>query len=595
MKFSPILRRLTQCLIGALMVIPMTDTLAQSGNDWVKRSDENAAILLEIQARFNPEFAGRFGVDGLDEAIFQLPLDINEQTIDALKGAIATLEERRAAESHPAVLQDIDILIEAANERIEGIRLDEKLMLPYFDMNQTVYQGLRALLDDRVPAERRPAALARLRRYTGSEDGYTPITEQAMAFTRAQFDKNRLGPVKDDIEKDLANGPRYISGIAELFRQYDIDGYEDLVATLEKQLAEYNEFLRSEVVPRAREDFRLPAEMYAFNLKGVGIDMPVEELTGRAKASFKEIQNEMQTIAALVAKERGLPSNDYRDVIRELKKAQLVGEAILPHYQQRVKDLEALIESGNVVTLPNREMRIRLASEAESAAIPAPHMSPPRMIGNTGELGEFVLPLRIPGDQGDSEVQFDDFTFEAASWTLTVHEGRPGHELQFASMVEKGVSQARMLFAFNSVNVEGWALYAEAEMKPVLPLEGQLIALQHRLLRAARAYLDPGLQLGTITREEAFRVLEKDVVVSHAMALQEVERYTFRAPGQATSYFCGYMRLLEIRTDAERMLGDHFDRKAFHDFILSQGLLPPRLLRTAVVNEFVPSQRTVAN
>lgn len=48
-----------------------------------------------------------------------------------------------------------------------------------------------------------------------------------------------------------------------------------------------------------------------------------------------------------------------------------------------------------------------------------------------------------------------------------------------------------MLFAFNSVNVEGWGLYAEAEMKPFEPLDGQLIALQHRLLRAARAFLDP--------------------------------------------------------------------------------------------------------
>ena len=73
-----------------------------------------------------------------------------------------------------------------------------------------------------------------------------------------------------------------------------------------------------------------------------------------------------------------------------------------------------------------------------------------------------------------------------------MHEGRPGHELQFASIVEKGVSTGAVAFAFNSVNVEGWALYQEAEMKPYLPLEGQLISLQHRLLRAARAFLDPG-------------------------------------------------------------------------------------------------------
>ena len=106
-------------------------------------------------------------------------------------------------------------------------------------------------------------------------------------------------------------------------------------------------------------------------------------------------------------------------------------------------------------------------------------------------------------------------------------------------------------------------------------------------MRAARAFLDPGLQLGHLTRDEAFRVLENDVVVSHPMANQEVERYTFWAPGQATAYFCGYQRLMELRADAERMLGDAFERQAFHDFVLSQGLIPPALLRAAVIENFV--------
>ena len=51
-------------------------------------------------------------------------------------------------------------------------------------------------------------------------------------------------------------------------------------------------------------------------------------------------------------------------------------------------------------------------------------------------------------------------------------------------------------------------------------------------MRAARAFLDPELQSGKIQPEEAFRVLEQDVVQSHAFAQEEVERYTYRAPGQ---------------------------------------------------------------
>jgi uncharacterized protein (DUF885 family) len=212
-------------------------------------------------------------------------------------------------------------------------------------------------------------------------------------------------------------------------------------------------------------------------------------------------------------------------------------------------------------------------------------MRPPRLVGNTGEQGEFMLPLNVPGTDG-TVMKTDDFTFEAASWTLTAHEARPGHEMQFAGIVEAGVSTARAAFAFNSTNVEGWGLYSEKIVQPFMPAEGRLISLQHRLLRAARAFLDPELQQGTVTPEAAFKVLTDDVVVSEAMARQEVDRYTFRAPGQATSYFYGYTRLVELRADVEKALGPKFDQKAFHDTILAQGLLPPALMRDAIMKHF---------
>jgi uncharacterized protein (DUF885 family) len=156
--------------------------------------------------------------------------------------------------------------------------------------------------------------------------------------------------------------------------------------------------------------------------------------------------------------------------------------------------------------------------------------------------------------------------------------------------LETGVSTARAIFAFNSVNVEGWALYAEKVMQPFEPPDGQLITLQFRLQRAARAFLDPKLQMGKITKEEAHRVLTQEVCLSEAMANQEVERYTFRAPGQATAYFYGYSRLMELRGEIEKAQGSDFNQQKFHDFILSQGLLPPNLLRKAVIAEFVQSK-----
>jgi uncharacterized protein (DUF885 family) len=158
-------------------------------------------------------------------------------------------------------------------------------------------------------------------------------------------------------------------------------------------------------------------------------------------------------------------------------------------------------------------------------------------------------------------------------------------------MVEHGVSVARALYAFNSTNAEGWGLYSEYIMQPYEPAEGQLLTLQLRLLRAARAFLDPELQSGKLTPEQAYAVLEKDVVLSHAFAKEEVERFTYRAPGQANSYFYGYTRLLALRKETEVALGAKFDQLRFHDFILSQGLLPPDLMRKAVMEEFVPRQK----
>jgi len=78
------------------------------------------------------------------------------------------------------------------------------------------------------------------------------------------------------------------------------------------------------------------------------------------------------------------------------------------------------------------------------------------------------------------------------------------------------------------------------------------------------------------------------VVQSHAFAEEEVERYTYRAPGQANSYFYGYTKLLALRKETETRLGAKFNQKRFHDFILAQGLLPPDLTRKAVLEDFVP-------
>ncbi|MGA8027248.1 MAG: DUF885 domain-containing protein [Bryobacteraceae bacterium] len=553
---------------------------------WVEKSNQNAQILLNIMARYAPEGAGSLGISGLDEQISIPSADRRERSRRDTAEALKTLQDRLAAEQDPLVKQDLEILIQAGQRNMQASEAYEQHLLPYNNVAETIFFGMHSLLDDQIASERRKASVVRLRRYTGIEQGYTPTTVLAEKVFRDKLNTpGLLGPAKAEIDQDLANMNSYTTGIGLLLEKYKMMDYQDAYAKLKDQLAEYQEFVRKEVLPRARSDFRLPPELYTINLANVGVDYTPEELTRLAHQSFTEIQDDMRTLASKVAKERNLPSSDYRDVIQALKKEQLNADQVMPLYHDRLAQIEGIIRREHLVTLPNRPCIIRLASAAETAQQPAPHMVPPPLINNHGEQGQFVLPAGTTGANGKA-LKYDDFTFSAASWTLTAHEARPGHELQFAAMIERGVSEARAIFAFNSTNVEGWGLYSEWFMLPYMPDDGKLISLQLRLLRAARAFLDPELQQGKVTPEQAKQLLMNEVVVSDAFATEEVDRFTFRMPGQAVSYFDGYMRLREIRSDAEKALGPKFNVQQFHDFILSQGLLPPDVLRQAVMTEF---------
>ena len=173
----------------------------------------------------------------------------------------------------------------------------------------------------------------------------------------------------------------------------------------------------------------------------------------------------------------------------------------------------------------------------------------------------------MPTAPGEKTDKYGDFTFDVASWTIIAMKYDPVTNYNLTKWSKK-VFPRRAHYAFNSTNVEGWAPYSESITLPFMPLEGQLVSLDYRLLRAARAFLDPELQAGTINQQQAMDVLMNDVVCSHAMAKQEVERYTLRAPGQANSYYYGFINMIELRKNTDNALGTKFNQLHFHDFML---------------------------
>lgn len=550
------------------------------------RSNDFAARLLAIDGAFEPEAISALGLPGQDGAIADFTQDADERAVAAYGDAERMFRAAAAEERNEEVRLDLELLAGAALQKRRRIEVRVKLGIPELEIADVISDGLTSLLDDQVAPDRRAKALVRLRRYAGLEPGTTPLATLAQVRVKQRM-QHAPDPfvIRVRVQRYLDSWAPTLSGLGERFAKYGIGGAEEPLARLDQQLKDYAEFVRAEVLPRARAETRRPEELYAFELSQAGIDLPPRELAALARKHFGELQSQAQRAAVEVAAGKQLEARDYREVLRALKKDSIPPDAIAGVYEKRIHDIEAILVARDLISVPKRAMRFRLATESEGARLPAPSYWPPPLIVNHGEQGTFVLP-RKTGPAG----ALDDFSFEAATWWLTAHEGRPGHDLQFSRMVELGVSTARAVYANNSANAEGWGLYAESLIEPYVPAEARLAIVQARLMRAAHAFLDPELNLGLITPQEARRVMTEDVVFSDAWATSSIQRYTVWMPGQAPSYLYGYLRLLELRREAEHAWGSSYSPRRFHDFVISQGLLPHGLLLRAVRSQATASR-----
>lgn len=572
-----------------LVLFALSGQLFAEEQDWVKRSNEIAYKILESTAKFAPEFSAQSGVDGYDEAIFDLKDNLVERQLETAENNLKMLNEYLAKEQDPKVKQDIEIMIQSVKDGIESTKINNERVLPYGNVVGLIFAGFNGQLDKQVPFERQKAALVRLKKYTGEAEGYEPLVELAKKrLTERMDEKDLIKPYKGEVEQDIQRTPVFIQGLEQVFAATDLTGYESSLKLLQDQLTDYNEWVKANILPNTRESAMLPRELYELQLKNYGVNASPEELMKIGQVAFMNIRFEMMALAPLVAEKFGYETTDYREVMELLKNEQVYGDALMEEYGKVMRELDNIIRKHEIISLPNEAARARMATAAETAQQPAAHLDIPRLVGNTGEFPEFIVPKIEQNEDGTWPK--NDYAFKAMMWTLSAHEARPGHEMQFTTMLRGGVSTARALFAFNSANVEGWALYAEAISKEYMPLEGQLYSLQARLLRAARIWLDPMLNLGLITPAEAKRVLMEDVGEDDNNAQTEIDRYTFRSPAQATAYYYGYEKLLQLRATTELTLKDKFNQKDFHDFILKQGLLPPDLLTKAVKEEFIKPQ-----
>ncbi|MEM1411015.1 MAG: DUF885 family protein [Pseudomonadota bacterium] len=178
---------------------------------------------------------------------------------------------------------------------------------------------------------------------------------------------------------------------------------------------------------------------------------------------------------------------------------------------------------------------------------------------------------------------------------LTLHEGAPGHHLQAALVLEQAAQPPFRRNDYISAYGEGWALYAEklgVEMDIYETPYEDFGRLTYEMWRACRLVIDTGVHALGWSREQALDYLASNTALSLHEVTTEIDRY-ISWPAQALSYKIGEYTIWELRRAAEARLGEDFDLRGFHDFILSLGSVPLDILRDEV-NRWVDDQAEAA-
>ena len=175
---------------------------------------------------------------------------------------------------------------------------------------------------------------------------------------------------------------------------------------------------------------------------------------------------------------------------------------------------------------------------------------------------------------------------------LTAHEAVPGHHNQIALQQELDLAPFRKYAAGFTAFVEGWALYTEylgEEMGLYDTPEKKMGRLSYEMWRACRLVVDTGIHAKGWDKTKAVAFMTDNTALSAANIDAEVNRY-ISWPGQALGYKLGEIRIRELRTKAEAVLGDRFVLARFHDAVLAQGAVPLDVL-SAQIDDWIAAEK----
>jgi uncharacterized protein (DUF885 family) len=310
-----------------------------------------------------------------------------------------------------------------------------------------------------------------------------------------------------------------------------------------------------------------PAELHASGLTDV------KKLTGELNTALAAAGLPEGTVADRLALIGQQPGQLYED-------SDLGRAALIERLSQLTTRARGVVEA-QIGPMPDGAVTVSMVPLAFAASAPSAAYTPRTADGRNPARFEINL-LRL--------TDWPDFSLP----TLVYHETVPGHHLESALAAEQANLPLARQLIWNAGYGEGWASYAEtlADENGLYaddPL-GRIGYLQSMLLRAARLVADTGIHDQKWTRDRAMDYIIVSTGLSVEAAADEVDRYSVW-PGQASTYWIGRQRLLDLRERAQRVLGPKFDPTAFHAAILGGGPRPLDMVEADVTRWYTEAAR----
>ena len=375
---------------------------------------------------------------------------------------------------------------------------------------------------------------------------------------------------------------------------------EAAIKTAKDAVANQQNWLEDELLPRAAGNFRIGADLYNQKL-AFALDSPLSrrEIRQRAEDEYESVRKQMYDVAKQVY--AGLypftafpddPDEAYKQVIIRAALEQAYSrlpprDGIVEIAQQYLQQARDFVVEKNIVTMPDDPIEIILMPEFQRGVAVAYFDGP-------GPLDEgqraFYAVAPLPEDWTDE--QAESFLREYNLYSLqdlTIHEGIPGHYLQLA-VSNRYPSTLRAVLGSGPF-IEGWAVYAERVMIDEGYLDGdplmRLINLKWYLRAVTNAIIDSAIHVDGMTREQAMKLMIEGGFQEEREAAGKWVRAQLTS-AQLSTYFVGYQEHLEMRRAVEKEWGEEFTLRRYHDQALAYGSPPVKYVRALLLNEPVP-------